>query len=262
MFALSTSIFSWVERAPEFAAIISKKLQVFERNFIAFRNLQDLAGGDSNVKLNFASVAQQALAFLTPALGELLVFFATIFFYLLSRNNLRHQFVLLFRAPHDRLQVLRIINDIEGHLTRYAVTVTMINLAVGVVTAAGAWLLGFSNPLVFGVLAYVCNYIPYVGPAFMVIILAGVGLVSFPTLEYAAVAPALFVCLTTIEGHFITPRIVGAGLTLSPLAVVLALTFWTWLWGPVGAFLSVPFLIVGQVILSTISKDGEMELPG
>lgn len=261
MLALSASIMDWVERAPEFAATIMAKLQVFERNIAAFRNLQTLAGGDASVKFNVADFARQAFVFLTPAIGELLVFFATTFFYLLSRNDLRHHFVLLFSDPEDRLRALRVINEIEDRLTRYVTTVTVINLALGLITAAGAWLLGFPNPLVLGTLAFACNYIPYVGPALVVVVLAAVGLVSFPTLEYAALPPALFVGLTTLEGHFITPKIVGGGLTLSPLAVVLGLTFWTWLWGPVGAFLSVPFLIIGVAIFDNVARQ-EKELPG
>lgn len=260
--ALSASIMDWIKRAPEFVATITSKLRVFETNFNAFRNLQMLAGGDADVKFDVAGIARYLFVFLTPALVELLVFLATIFFYLLSREDLRHHIVLLFRSQDDRLSALRIINDIENRLTHYVVTVTAINIGVGMTTAAGAWLLGFPNPFMLGALAFACNYIPYVGPAFVVVVLAGVGLVSFSSLEYAALGPVLFVCLTTLEGHFITPKIIGNGLTLSPLAVVLGLTFWTWLWGPVGAFLSVPFLIVGQVIILNRAANGEKGLPG
>jgi len=94
------------------------------------------------------------------------------------------------------------------------------------------------------------------------VVLLGVGLVSFPSLGYAALAPLLFTCLATIEGHFITPNIIGMRLTLNPLAVVLSLTFWTWLWGPVGAFLSVPFTIIGLVILNHFNAEDDATLPG
>ena len=113
--------------------------------------------------------------------------------------------------------------------------VSIINAALGVIVGVGAFLLGFPNPAIFGLAAAVLNYIPYVGPAVMVVILFGVGLVSFPS---AFVAPLAFVALTTAEGHFITPTIVGRRITLNPLLVFLALAFWTWLWGPIGAFLA------------------------
>jgi predicted PurR-regulated permease PerM len=90
------------------------------------------------------------------------------------------------------------------------------------------------------VLAFVFNYVPYIGPAVMVFLLFCVGLVIFPSLGYALIAPIFFAALTTIEGHFVTPNIVGRNLSLSPLIVFLALAFWTWLWGPIGAFLATP----------------------
>ena len=86
------------------------------------------------------------------------------------------------------------------------------------------------------------NYVPYVGPAVMVVALFGVGLVTFPSLGHALIAPIGLIALTTMEGHFVTPTIVGRRLTLNPLLVFLALAFWTWLWGPFGAVLAVPIV--------------------
>jgi predicted PurR-regulated permease PerM len=201
------------------------------------------------------------VAFLSPTIGELLIFLTTLFFVLLDRVDLRKTMILLFKDQDDRLRVIRIINDLERNLSRYIGTVTVINLGVGVLTAFGAWMLGFSNPALFGALAFVCNYVPYIGPAVVVVVLFAAGLVSFPSLAYASVAPLMFVALTTIEGHVVTPNIVGRRLTLSPLGVFLSLAFWTWLWGPVGAFLSVPFLILGLVIVRHLFGADEGELP-
>jgi predicted PurR-regulated permease PerM len=89
-----------------------------------------------------------------------------------------------------------------------------------------------------------------------------IGLVTFPTLGYALLPVAAFVTLTTLEGHFITPTILGRRLTLNPLAVFLALAFWTWLWGPMGAFLAVPLLIVGLVIVGHVLPSDDIKLPG
>ena len=118
--------------------------------------------------------------------------------------------------------------------------VTIINAALGAIVAIGALLLGFPNPVIFGLLAALLNYVPYVGPAVMVVVLFGVGLVTFPSLGHALLAPLGFIALTTTEGHFITPTIVGRRITLNPLLIFLALAFWTWMWGPVGAFLAAP----------------------
>jgi predicted PurR-regulated permease PerM len=105
------------------------------------------------------------------------------------------------------------------------------------------------------------NYVPYVGPGVMVIVLFGVGLVSFPSIAHAAIAPLGFIVLTTTEGHLVTPTIVGRRLTLNPLLVLLALAFWTWMWGPFGAFLAVPLSIVGLVVFNHLFPTEEVNLP-
>jgi predicted PurR-regulated permease PerM len=96
----------------------------------------------------------------------------------------------------------------------------------------------------------------------MTVILFGVGLVTFPSLGYALVPPAAFVALATIEGQFITPTVLGQRLTLNPLAVLLSLAFWSWLWGPIGAFLAVPLTIIGLVALLHLFPPDESKLPG
>jgi len=169
--------------------------------------------------------------------------------------------VLVFSSRESRLRTLRIINDVEENLSRYFATVTAINVVVGLATFVGTWALGFANPLLFGALAFACNYIPYIGPAFVVAVLFTVGLVTLPTLTASLWAPALYVGMTTLEGNLITPKIVGRRLTLNPFAILLGLTFWAFLWGPIGAFLSVPFLITGLAIRDRVMPDETPELP-
>jgi predicted PurR-regulated permease PerM len=103
----------------------------------------------------------------------------------------------------------------------------------------------------------VLNYIPYIGPACMIIVLFGIGLVSFPSLGYTLLPPAAFLGLTTLEGQFVTPAILGHRLTVSPLAVLVALAFWAWIWGPIGAFLAVPITIVIAATLEHLPEEDE-----
>ena len=261
---VTAPLIDWIGRMPELAAVLHTKLQPLERGMAMLHSLQSMLGAGGakpGMSIDLAALLQPTVAFLTPAIGELLIFLTTLFFILLDRADLRRNMILLFKDQEDRLLAIRILNDVERNLSRYIGTVTVINLCVGLITAFGAWLLGFSSPALFGALAYVCNYIPYIGPAVVVVVLFAAGLVSFPSLAYAAIAPLLFVALTTLEGHFVTPNIVGRRLTLSPLAVFLSLAFWTWLWGPIGAFLSVPFLILGLVIARHLMDGEEAELP-
>jgi predicted PurR-regulated permease PerM len=258
---VTAPLIDWIGKAPELVNVIKSKMQALESGLAAFHSLQALLGSRPGIQIDLAGLVQPTVVFLTPTIGELLIFFTTLFFVLLDRDDLRKHMILLFKDQDDRLRVIRILNDVERNLSRYIGTVTAINLGIGAITTIGAWILGFNTPVLFGALAFVCNYVPYIGPAIVTLVLFAVGLISFPSLAYAAIAPALFVGLTTFEGHVVTPNIVGRRLTLNPLGVFLSLAFWTWLWGPIGAFLSVPFLIFGLVIVRHLLVTDDVELP-
>ena len=261
---LSAPVIEWIGKAPEIAATIRNKLQILERPIAAIRDLQNVIsrgkGGDSGLGINITNFIQPGLSLLTPAIGQLVLFFATLFFFLMGGPGLRAYLVLLSRNRDARLRTLRILDDIEHNLSRYMGTVSIVNMGVGLITAIAVYLMGFPNPVLWGVLAFVFNYVPYIGPAMMVFLLFCVGLVIFPSLGYALIAPIFFAALTTIEGHFVTPNIVGRNLSLSPLIVFLALAFWTWLWGPIGAFLATPILIIGLVVSKHFSPEQEVEV--
>jgi predicted PurR-regulated permease PerM len=261
---LSAPVIDWIGRAPEIGAAMAGKLQLLERPLDAFRDLQKAIspGAEPGFTLGMTAIIQPVLGFLTPALGELLVFFAMLFFFLVGRDQMRRRLVLGFATQDRRLRMLRIINEVEQDLTRYLGAVTAVNAGVGVAAALLAYLVGYSNVLLWGVLAFVLNYIPYLGPAVMVLGLFGAGLAEFPTLAGALMAPGLFIAMATIEGHFVTPGVIGRNLTVDPLAVFLSLAFWTWLWGPVGALLATPLLIAGYVAWRHSAPRDDVELPG
>jgi predicted PurR-regulated permease PerM len=261
---LSAPVIEWIGKAPEIAATIHNKFQILERPIAALRDLQNVIsrgkGGDSGLGINITNFIQSGLSLLTPAIGELVLFFGTLFFFLMSGSGLRAYLVLLSRDRDARLRTLHILDDIEHNLTRYMGTVSIVNVGMGLITAIAVSLMGFPNPVLWGVLAFIFNYVPYIGPAVMVFVLFCVGLVIFPSLGYALIAPIFFAALTTIEGHFVTPNIVGRNLRLSPLIVFLALAFWTWLWGPIGAFLATPILIIGLVVSKHFLPDEGTEV--
>ena len=155
---------------------------------------------------------------------------------------------MTFASRHARLRALRILNEIEGSLGGYLLTVTLINMGVGIATGLICAITGMPNPAGLGALAATLNFFPIIGPVAMFVVLVVVGIVAFPTLGAGLLAALAFAGLTFLEGHFVTPTIIGRRLALNALAVFLALAFWTWLWGPMGGFLSSPLLIVGLVL--------------
>lgn len=257
------------DKTSEIAAAFKAKAQFLEQPIALLRDLQDgvaSALGSTSPPLRFdfsaSSVIGPVVEFLTPALGEIILFFATLFFLLASRDTQRRFLVLLFEGQEARLRALRILNDIEQNVTRYIGVVSAVNLMLGVLTAGVAYALALPNPALAGLMSFLLNYIPYIGPTITAALLLLAGIIALPSLLDACIAPAIFAAMATVEGHFVTPSIVGRQLTLSPLATFLSLAFWTWLWGPLGAFLASPFLIAMAVIREHFSRDDDVKLPG
>jgi predicted PurR-regulated permease PerM len=137
----------------------------------------------------------------------------------------------------------------------------MINLGVGVVTGIICAMTGMPNPAGLGALAATLNFFPIIGPVATFAILTAVGIISFPTLGAGLLAPLAFAGLAFLEGHFVTPTIIGRRLSLNALAVFIALAFWTWLWGPMGGFLSSPLLIVALIVWDHLKTADSPQLP-
>jgi predicted PurR-regulated permease PerM len=248
---IATPAMEWSSRLPELAARLKDKLHVFDRPLALWQELQSMLGGsDAQTSLHLPKLdwAPAALEFLSPTFTEFVLFFATLILFIASWKDLRRAMIMTFGDRVSRLRTLRILNDIEKHLGDYLITVTMINAGVGVATGLICVITGMPNAAGLGALAATLNYIPIVGPVAMFAVLVVVGIVAFPTLSGGMAAPLLFVVLTFFEGHFITPTIIGRRLALNALAVLLTLAFWTWLWGPMGSFLSAPLLIVALIL--------------
>jgi len=257
----------WIGRAPEIGRVVQEKMRVLEYPMQVLRSIREALmppsapGQTVSVEANPAQVVGAVLIAITPAVSQFVLFFGTLIFFLATNTRIRRRLIVAFWTREARLRMIRIWNDIEENLVAYVGLVSLINLGLGAVTAAMLYAIGFPNPLTFGLLTLVLNYVPYIGPAIVAIVLFCIGMVAMSSLTYAALAPALFVLIATAEGHFITPSIVGRRLTLNPFVVFLALAFWTWLWGPIGAFLAVPLLIVSLVTLGHVFPREEGGLP-
>jgi predicted PurR-regulated permease PerM len=204
---------------------------------------------------------QPTIEFLSPTFTEFLLFVATLILFIASWKDLRRTLIMTFGDREARLRMLRILNEIEVHLGNYLLTVTMINAGLGILTGIVCAIAHMPNPAGLGALAATLNFIPIIGPVATFVILAGVGVVALPTLSAAVVAPLAFVGIAFLEGHFVTPTIIGRRLALNALAVFIALAFWTWLWGPMGAFLSSPLLIVGLIVKENFAPVSGPQLP-
>ncbi|MGH6664093.1 MAG: AI-2E family transporter [Pseudolabrys sp.] len=261
---LSSPVVDWIGKAPDIGRSLQEKLRLLQGPLTALENLRDAllpAGTKGGFSVDIMSFVQPAVSVVTPALSELLIFFGALFFMLLGRSRARHLMVVFFHGRETRLRTLRIVNDVERNLAGYLSVITVINLAIGVAAGVIAWLSWLPSPPAWAVLGFLLNYVSYLGAIAIELAMFMVGLVTFPTLTHALLAPLLYAGIATLEGHFITPSIIGRRLTLNPLTVFLSLVFWAWLWGPIGAFLAVPILIVMLVAASHLFPNETTSLP-
>lgn len=261
---IASPVMEWSTRLPELAARLKDKLHLFDRPLALWQELQSLVGGSGGLpsfQMPKFEWVQPTLEFLSPTFTEFLLFFATLILFIASWRDLRRALIMTFSDRDARLRTLRILNEIEVHLGNYLLTVTLINIGVGVATGLVCALAGMPNPAGLGALAATLNFIPIIGPVAMFVVLVVVGLIAFPTISGGLMAALAFGGLTFLEGHFVTPTIIGRRLALNALAVFLALAFWTWLWGPMGAFLSSPLLIVALILKEHLLPADMPQLP-
>jgi predicted PurR-regulated permease PerM len=261
---ISSPLMEWSNRLPELASRLKDRLHIFDRPLALWHELEGMLGAPdatSSLQLPKFEWVQPTLEFLSPTFTEFLLFFATLVLFIASWKDLRRALIMNFGDRDARLRTLRILNEIEVHLGHYLLTVTMINIGVGVATGIVCALTRMPNPAGLGALAATLNFIPIIGPVAMFVILIVVGVITFPTLGGGLMAALAFSGIAFLEGHFVTPTIIGRRLELNALAVFLALAFWTWLWGPMGAFLSSPLLIVGLIVKEHLAPANSPQLP-
>jgi predicted PurR-regulated permease PerM len=254
----------WSTHLPELGSRLKEKLHMFDRPLALWQELQSMLGGSdtlSTFQMPKFDWVQPAIEFLSPTFTEFLLFFATLVLFIASWKDLRRALILTFADHASRLRTLRILNEIEEHLGGYLLTVTVINLGVGTATGIICALTGMPNPAGLGALAATLNFFPIIGPIAMFVILTVVGVIAFSSLGGGLMAPLAFAGFAFLEGHFITPTIIGRRLELNALAVFVALAFWTWLWGPMGGFLSSPLLIVGLILKEHLLPVDSPQLP-
>ncbi|HEX4667351.1 MAG TPA: AI-2E family transporter [Chthoniobacterales bacterium] len=160
--------------------------------------------------------------------------------------------IKLMPTMSDKKRAVSIAHEIEAQVSRYLFTVTIINCCLGIAVGTAVGLLGLPNPLMWGVMVAVLNFIPYLGALTGIICMTLGAVLSFDSIGYALLFPLTYFVLATLEGNFITPFVMGRSLTLNPVLVLLSLTFWGWMWGIIGIILAVPILAAFKIFCSHI----------
>lgn len=176
-----------------------------------------------------------------------------LYFLLASGDLFLRKLVHLLPRLSDGKRVVRIAHQIQRDISTHLITITLINGALGVAIGFAMYWLGMPSPVLWGTVAAVFNFVPYLGAMVGCTIVAGVALLTFDAPVHALIIPAVYLALTSLEGSLITPMILGRRLALNSVAIVLGLFFWGWLWGIPGALLAVPLQLAIKIICDNVS---------
>ena len=254
----------WMREVPQQMRKLTPKLRavakpVQDANKVA-ENIARVAGGESTTKTEQVIKTEvndpyKALTATPKIITQILaVVLLTLFFMIFGQNVQKHAIELMPDRQKKRITV-DILQSIEREMSRYVLTISLINAAMGLVFAIALHFIAkvpLDEALLWGTMAAVLNYAPYVGPLIGVLVMLVMGFTTQSDMWPALLPAALYLGLHTLEGQIITPIVLGKRMALSPLVLMLALMVFGWLWGIIGVLLAVPLLVCAKILLSKV----------
>lgn len=251
--------FTMVDQVPDMLRVVGRRFAELRGNLAWLtdfnRQLARLTGhGPREVVLATPSVIEQ-VAFATPSVVlEVLLTLLMTFFMIDSHIRVKHRLQNDREHPDTSMRIARVMRDVQDRVAGYLLTVAQVNFGVGLIVAGGAWAYGLSAPVMWGGLAFVFNFLPYLGPLAIMGLLALVGLGTASSVAVGLLPALAFLSLHAIEANFVTPAILGKRFTLSPVSILLAISYFSWIWGVLGALLSVPILLIIEAMLENLGR--------
>src|SRR6478672_11707249 len=254
--AISGPARSWAAKLPEGIPRLQERLSFMREPINTLQRflqqVEDFGGTGPSPNANASAQGPTLLTNLfTGTRNFASGFFTTVlflFFLLVSGDIFMHRLVEIMPRFGGKRQVVEISQQIESDISAYLVTITIMNAAVGIAMALAMWLTGVGDPILWGTVAFLRNYVPIIGTALGVLIFLFAGLLTIDSLWQALLPAALYLGFHLIEGETVTPMLLAKRFTLNPVLVIISLVFWFWMWGIPGAILSVPMLAIAKII--------------
>jgi predicted PurR-regulated permease PerM len=258
--ALSGPATSWAEKLPTGIPKLQERLSFLSRPIAAFQKFADQAQGLAQgnqpkavpVAVQGSALSDRLLTSTRSLASGLLETVLVLFFLLVSGDTFLRRLVEILPRFKNKRQAVDISQQIERDVSAYLFTITIMNLAVGVATGAVMALCGMSDPVLWGTVAFLLNYIPILGPMTGVVVFLLAGLLSINSLWVAFLPAGLYLLIHLVEGETVTPMLLARRFTINPVLVILSLVFWYWMWGVPGAILSTPMLAITKIICDRI----------
>ncbi|TIX89786.1 AI-2E family transporter [Rhizobium sp. P44RR-XXIV] len=266
--ALAGPLAKLAQEAPDFFQRTSDRLMPYLDRFkwlhISPETFQSGPMSISTLLENSGNVLHVVSSNLTPAIVQILIFFAALLLFLASRITLRKTIIMAFSNRAARLTTIRIINAVEQVLGFYFATASLIYAGIGVAMTIIAYVGGLSVPVLWGVFAFVASFIPFLGVTTMTIALAIAGIITHSDIVIALAPAIVFFAVHLAVENLVFPAIMGRQWELNPFVVFFAIIFWTWMWGAVGAMLALPLSLIVMTVINElfIEEKVQPQLPG
>jgi predicted PurR-regulated permease PerM len=261
---LSGPASAWVARAPESMATVRTKLQELrqpvEKVSQAAEQVEEVTQGVAKsegvqqVEIRGPSLTKQLFGGTATLLSAATIIIFLSYFLLAVGDLFLQKLVTVLPQFKDKKKAVAIARETEAQISTYLFTATLINIGVGIVTAIALWLVGMPNAVLWGVVAAVLNFVPYIGAVVNMAILALAALLSYESTAQALVVPAVFFAINMVEGNLVTPMILGHRMQLNTVALFIGLVFWWYLWGIPGAILGVPIMAAIKIMCDHIES--------
>jgi predicted PurR-regulated permease PerM len=257
--ALATPAAGWLKKAPAGLTELQQKLLPVKKSVAqvtqATGEIEKLAttnAGTKTVEVKKHPITDMFFMRTPEFIASGVLSVILLYFLLVYDQVFIAKLVKLLPTLSNKKAAVGIAHDIESQVSRYLFTITAINSCLGLAVGTAVALLGLPNPVMWGVMVALLNFIPYLGALAGIICMTVGAVLSFDSLGYALIFPAVYLALGVLEGSFITPWVMGRSLTLNPVIILLSLTFWGWMWGIVGIILAVPILAAFKIFCAHI----------
>ena len=258
--ALSGPAVSWAQKLPEGLprlqerlSFLSKPIQTLQKFLHQAEGLTQGTGpAVSTVAVQGSGWSDKLLSGTRSIASGLFTTVLVLFFLLIAGDIFLRRLVEILPRFKDKRQAVHISQQVEADISAYLATITLMNLGVGVATGIVTAACGVGDPVLWGTVAFLLNYVPILGPLIGVTILVFAGLLSIETLWLAFVPAGVYVLIHVVEGETITPMLLAKRFTINPVLVILALVFWYWMWGILGAILAVPMLAIAKIVCDRV----------
>ncbi|MBS9719341.1 AI-2E family transporter [Tianweitania sp. BSSL-BM11] len=255
-YVVSGPAITLVNDAPSIGRTLAERLRQLQRPIERINDIMQqfdtMTGQVTDPNIEQVALAQPGVV--SRAAGSVLSIGTSIgitlvlaLFLLASGQMFYEKIVQSFGRMSDKKRALRVVYDVEREISRYLLTIALINSGLGVAIGTGLWIIGVPNAILWGVMAALFNFLPYIGALTTMLVVGVISIVSFDSLSYALLGPGFVLFCNLMEGQLLTPLILGRRLELNAVAIFIAVAFWSWLWGLVGALIAVPLLVVIKV---------------